>query len=74
MDISEDIDRMRAVFGNELCPRCNSEIGDEPRSAFRLAPAPEMVVVDCDECGAKYKAVRRMLNRTDIEYELAEQE
>lgn len=40
MNISENIDKIRAVFGNEFCPYCNSEMEDEPKSEFWLALGP----------------------------------
>jgi RNase P subunit RPR2 len=68
-----DKQKIEKLLEDKTCINCGSNLGNKPRSAFKLAPVHEMVVINCDKCeNGKFKVIKDIVNQLGIEYELEE--
>lgn len=61
---------LKLLFEQNTCIDCGGTIENEPKSVFKLAPAPEMLVIKCDKCEyGNYKVIRNVLDELNVKYD-----
>jgi hypothetical protein len=70
MNVSNDRNRINRVFKEKVCPVCSCDIKETPKSIFKLAPCPEMITVNCVNCGSDFRVSRHILDELGINYNI----